>query len=49
MDYQAMYAEKRKTPEEAVSIIRDGDWVDYGQTCSYPHCWTEPCLPVREN
>ena len=36
MDYQAMYAEKRKTPEEAVSIVRDGDWVDYGQTCSYP-------------
>ena len=36
MNYQAMYAEKRKTPEEAVSIVRDGDWVDYGQTCSYP-------------
>ena len=36
MDYQAMYAEKRRTPEEAVSIVRDGDWVDYGQTCSYP-------------
>lgn len=36
MDYQAMYAEKRRTPEEAVSIVRDGDWVDYSQTCSYP-------------
>ena len=36
MNYQAMYAEKRRMPEEAVSIVRDGDWVDYGQTCSYP-------------
>ncbi|MER2234756.1 MAG: acetyl-CoA hydrolase/transferase C-terminal domain-containing protein [Candidatus Limivicinus sp.] len=36
MDYQAMYAEKLCTPEEAVSIVKDGDWVDYSQTCSYP-------------
>ena len=32
MDYQAMYAEKLCTPEEAVSIVKDGDWVDYSQT-----------------
>ena len=36
MDYQAIYAEKLRTPEEAVKIIKDGDWVDYSQTCSYP-------------
>ena len=36
MDYQAIYQEKLRTPEEAVKIIKDGDWVDYSQTCSYP-------------
>ena len=36
MDYQALYREKLRTPEEAVKIIKDGDWVDYSQTCSYP-------------
>ena len=36
MDYQAMYAEKLCTAEEAVKIVKDGDWVDYSQTCSYP-------------
>ena len=36
MDYQAMYAEKLRTPDEAVKIVKDGDWVDYSQTCSYP-------------
>lgn len=32
MDYQAMYAEKLCTAEEAVKIVKDGDWVDYSQT-----------------
>ena len=36
MDYQAMYAEKLRSPEEAVKIVKDGDWVDYSQTCSFP-------------
>ncbi len=36
MDYQAMYAEKLRSPEEAVMIVKDGDWVDYSQTCSFP-------------
>ena len=36
MDYQAIYAEKLRTAEEAVKLIKDGDWVDYSQTCSFP-------------
>lgn len=36
MDYQAMYREKLRTPKEAVMIVKDGDWVDYSQTCSFP-------------
>ncbi len=36
MDYQALYREKLRTPDEAVKIIKDGDWVDYSQSCSYP-------------
>ena len=36
MDYQAIYAEKLRTAEEAVKLVKDGDWVDYSQTCSFP-------------
>ncbi len=36
MDFQALYREKLRTPEEAVQIVKDGDWVDYSQACSFP-------------
>ena len=36
MDFQALYRQKLRTPEEAVQIVKDGDWVDYSQTCSFP-------------
>ena len=36
MDYQTMYAQKLRTAEEAVRIVKDGDWVDYSETCSFP-------------
>ena len=36
MDFQAMYREKLRTAEEAVRIVKDGDWVDYSQACSFP-------------
>ena len=36
MDYRKIYEEKLTTPEEAVKVVKDGDWVDYSQTCSYP-------------
>ncbi len=36
MDYQAMYQEKLTTPEEAVKIVKSGDWVDYGWCTNHP-------------
>ena len=30
MDFQKLYQEKLTTPQQAVSLIRSGDWVDYG-------------------
>lgn len=36
MDFQAMYREKLRTADEAVQIVKDGDWVDYSQACSFP-------------
>ena len=30
MDYQAMYQQKLTTAEEAVKVVKSGDWVDYG-------------------
>ena len=36
MNIHALYKEKLRTAEEAVQIIKDGDWVDYCETCSYP-------------
>ena len=36
MDYQAIYAEKLRTAEEAVRLVKDGDWVDYGSNNSFP-------------
>ena len=36
MDVQALYREKLRTPEEAVKLVKNGDWVDYSQTCSFP-------------
>lgn len=36
MDYTKEYQKKLMTPEEAVKLVKDGDWVDYSQTCSFP-------------
>ena len=36
MDYRKIYKEKLTTPEEAVKVVKNGDWVDYSQTCSFP-------------
>lgn len=29
-DYQALYEQKLTTPEEAVKVVKSGDWIDYG-------------------
>lgn len=36
MDYRAEYTRKLKTAAEAVKLIHDGDWVDYGPGAAFP-------------
>ena len=36
MDVYGEYREKLRTPEQAVQIVKDGDWVDYSHCCSFP-------------
>ena len=36
MDYMKEYEKKLKTPEEAVKIVQDGDWVDYCAGAAFP-------------
>lgn len=35
-DYQKEYQQKLCTPEEAVKLVQDGDWVDYGFALATP-------------
>ncbi len=36
MDYQAMYQQKLTTPEQAVKVVKSGDWVDYAWCTNHP-------------
>ena len=36
MDYQKLYQEKLTTAENAVKVIKSGDWVDYGWCTNHP-------------
>ena len=36
MDYQALYQSKLTTAEEAVKVVKSGDWVDYGWCTGTP-------------
>lgn len=36
MNYEKEYAKKLTTPEEAVKIVKSGDWVDYGWCANHP-------------
>ncbi len=36
MDYQAMYKSKLTTAEEAVKLVKSGDWVDYTWCTNHP-------------
>ena len=36
MDYQAIYQQKLTTAEEAVKVVKSGDWVDYGWCHTHP-------------
>ena len=36
MDYKKLYQEKLVTAEQAASVVKSGDWVDYGWTAITP-------------
>ena len=36
MDLLSEYRAKLRTADEAVKIVKNGDWVDYGSNNSYP-------------
>ena len=36
MNVQAEYRSKLRTPEEAVKVVKSGDWVDYGTNVGFP-------------
>lgn len=36
MDYRKLYEEKLTTPENAVRLVKSGDWVDYGWCTNHP-------------
>ena len=36
MNYQELYQQKLTTAEEAVKVVKSGDWVDYSWCCNHP-------------
>lgn len=48
MDIYELYRSKLRTPEEAVKLVKDGDWVDYSQTISFPQA-LDAALAARKN
>ena len=38
MDYTALYQQKLTTADEAVKVVKSGDWVDYGWCTGYSEC-----------
>ena len=48
MDYQKLYQEKLTTPQQAVSSVRSGDWVDYGWCVGTPRA-LDRALAARYN
>ncbi len=37
MDFAKEYKQKLKTPQEAVKVVKDGDWVDFSTCNGFPH------------
>ena len=36
MDVTQLYHQKLRTAQEAVRLVKDGDWVDYSQSAAFP-------------
>ena len=48
MNVYEEYKKKLVSAEEAVKIVKSGDWVDYSQTCSQK-IWTLPLQHAEMN
>ena len=47
MDFAALYKSKLTTPEEAVKVVKSGDWVDYGWCTGTPTAAACSCVDRR--
>lgn len=48
MDYQALYQQKLTTAEQAVTVVKSGDWVDYTWCTNHP-VELDKALAARQN
>ena len=48
MDFQALYKSKLTTAEEAVKLVKSGDWVDYTWCTNHPYV-LDQALAKRQN
>lgn len=48
MTIMEQYRAKLKSPDEAVKLVKDGDWVDYGSNNSFPHI-LDQALAMRKD
>ena len=48
MDFQAMYKSKLTTAENAVKVVKSGDWVDYTWCVNHPVA-LDKALAARQN
>ena len=48
-DYQEMYRQKLTTADEAVKVIKSGDWVTTDFVPSTPACWMRRWLAAHRS
>ena len=48
MDFQALYKSKLTTADEAVKLVKSGDWVDYTWCTNHPYV-LDQALAKRQN
>ena len=48
MDFYGEYRQKLRTPEQAVQVVKSGDWVDYGTNVCFPTLLDEALAKRRD-
>ena len=48
-NYEEMYRQKLRTADEAVKVIKSGDWVDYGFCAIHRVCSTRRSRGARRS